>query len=332
MFSFFKKKKKHLESLVPRIRPAWWFESYALNTCVDCNMQPKDYFGISDVFHGYYEADLAVGFCIEQEKSINIVRKCDVKEWGLSNEELLEIAKNNVLKKKPFFNKIRDGVLASTLNNTCDSALMLFKDEILQLDLVGNPTIFFLSRDCLLVTGSSDEAGMFCCIDVMLNSKEDYLTANTYALIDGEWQHAILKGEHELIKEYKCLSLHEKKQNTNKFLENLATLCYVNDSVTSEIGVGHKDGLDFTYAPWMETEKNWIPKVDRIILGPWENRNANEEQMALMLDELTFDWEVVTQVCASNIKELNFFHEIWEFQGFPTDAEIKKMKMLQNQK
>lgn len=30
-----------------------------------------------------------------------------------------------------------------------------------------------------------------------------------------------------------------------------------------------------------------------------------------MLDDLTFDWEIVTQVCTSNIEQLDFFHEIW---------------------
>ena len=45
----------------------------------------------------------------------------------------------------------------------------------------------------------------------------------------------------------------------------------------SRMGVGNKDNNDFTYAPWIETEKNWIPKVDCIILGPLENRDANEE-------------------------------------------------------
>ncbi len=336
MFSFLKQKKKHPEGLIPRIRPAWWFESYNLEACAIGKLEPKYFFGISDVFFGQYEADLVVGFCIDRDKAVDIVRNCDVKEWELSYEELLEIAKDNLLKRKPYFSKIRDGIWASTLSNTCDSALMLFKDEILELDLVGNPIVFFLTRDCLLVTGSNDEVGKFFCMETMMDNmrNRDYLTSNTYALINGEWQHAMLNGEHEHFKEYRYLLLHEIKLDTNEFLENLETLHVdvSDDFHISRMGVGNKDNNDFTYAPWIETEKNWIPKVDCIILGPLENRDANEEQIAAMLDELTFDWEVVAQVCSSNMKQLDFFHEIWEFQGFPTEVKIEKMKTLRAQK
>ena len=63
-------------------------------------------------------------------------------------------------------------------------------------------------------------------------------------------------------------------------------------------------------------------------MSPLANKDATEEDMLAMLNELTFDWKVIEKICASNIKKLDFLHEIWEFQAFPTEVEIKKMKML----
>jgi hypothetical protein len=307
-----------------------------MNTYKMGDTQPKDFFGKTDVFYKPYEADLAIGFCLDQGNIVQSVRNCDVKEWGLSFDELLEIAKSNLLKQKPFFEKFYDGVYISTLSNTCDSALMLLKDEILQLDLLGDPVVFLGTRDSLLVTGKNDEAGFRCVMDELLNKYEHVIATSPYTLANGKWQPFSINDASEITRKYLNFDHHLKATNTNEFLENLKTL-YLDDASDNfyiyRVGLGHKDNHDFTYAPWLEgVEKNWIPKVDRITVATWESRMANEEQRAAMRDELIFDWKVVTQVCGSNIKQLDFFHEIWEFQGFPTDAEIEKMKMLQNQK
>lgn len=47
------------------------------------------------------------------------------------------------------------------------------------------------------------------------------------------------------------------------------------------------------------------------------------------MEEQTFDWEVVAQTYSHKMKQLDYFHEIWEFVDFPTEEEISEMKRLQ---
>ena len=258
-----------ISKLVPQIRPAWVFESYSMNTCMMVDIEPKDFFGISDVFYAQYDANLAIAFGIDNTNTIIIVRHCDIKEWNIEYELLLEVAKNNILNRKPFFTQIRKGVYSSTLNNVCDSGLMLLKDEILQLEVIGNPMAFFLSRSCLLITGDQDFESQMCCMSLFLDPKDDeFLTTQTYVLKDNHWVETVISGDNKIAAEYALLSLQELEGHTNEFLESLENIHVdVSDNfMISRMGITKKDDNYFTYAQWTEAEISWLPKVDIIIL------------------------------------------------------------------
>ena len=331
MFSFFKKSKVPA-TLIPRVRPLWWFESYAFNTFTDfCeDMSKEQYLGISDAYYRPYEADLGVGFCIYDGKKVEIVKNCDVEDWGESYQKLLKKATDNILQGKSLFKSAYKGVWQSTLNNTCDSSVMLLKDKIKKLELESQPVLFFPSRECTLIAGASDTEGLNFCMHVVTDFAEnrEFLTTNSYSLENNVWIKVGLTGDHEIANKYKEFVFKEKQQDTNEFLANLEHLFGEDDLFISRYNYLKEEGGDYhSFACWMAFRRNWVPKVDRIILVSPESTKSPESEKNLQ--ESTFDWDIVTSICSARMRKLQYHHEIWEFEGFPAKEEITRMKALQ---
>ena len=220
--------KKIAKNIVPRVRPSWWFEGYVIGT-IDTLRSEDDEIDAQNIWEDFpvysipYEDNLSIGFAYQsKEDSYHIITKNHIKEWKVSDEEILEIAIQNISSRGPHFTQIRPGVFCSNLNNTCDSCLMLLKDGILSLDLKGDPMVFFLSRDCMLVVGIDDADGLMCCLkEISAAIDNKGVIIQSYILENNKWLKAELHGENENIKEYNFLVLDEIKTSTNYFFEQL---------------------------------------------------------------------------------------------------------------
>lgn len=320
-------KKKALKKIVARVRPLWWFETYSFN-CLEhleenkTKIDPKDYFGKLEIFYKEYENGLGVGFGIEDEESVVMLTQNQIQERNLDYEALINISKKNLEHKAIFRETTIPRVYASALQNTCDSGLMLLKEEFLKLDVIVNPIVFFFSRNCIFVTGDADTESLIYCMKMMIDCVEDNTDSGfileSYKLLDNRWIKANIEGDHEVVRQYNISKVKEKAFDTNDFFE---TNCLIfpeieNYAVMPKLGVLSKDHECITYAVLVPAEITWLPKSSVVAFSGY---HAPDKEMQIV------DWNELFRICSSKMKKLDYHHEIWEFEGYPSDAEIDLM-------
>lgn len=200
----FKKKSKVPSNLLPRVRPLWWFEAYSYNTLEMTKSTKEDFFGSGDIFYAPYDSDLGIGLCWEEGNNIHIVDNSTIKEWGKEKEdEFIKVAIQNMENKNLSFEEVSEGVWQIIFENRCTSSIMLFKEKIMELNVQGDPIIFFPYEDTVIIAGADDWAGISFCMGSMIEAKDQLLTTDTYSLSDMKWRKARLLLDNDLGFEYK---------------------------------------------------------------------------------------------------------------------------------
>lgn len=337
MFSFLNKKKpiienKELDNLLSFIRPLWWFESHVLSGYENTS---------SNIFFMPYESDLGIGFCLLSQETLKILERSDIEKYGKTEEQLLAISKKNLLdksnefSKESLFTEVSEGVWSPLFAHVSASGLMLLKSEINELSLSGQPLVFFMGKNQILITGSQDTKGILYCMLLLKQVEEAlFITGNSYTLNKIGWNGCTFGKEKsgDIINEYIEDCMTSYMIDTNQFMNILEERNDTSDDFQiSEITLGWSDDQSFLCTLWIEAKKNWLAKVDRIILAPLSGQNAAPEELDKIIKEHCFDWDVVANVYSHKMNQLDYFHEVWEFIDFPTEEEIKRMKKLQAQ-
>lgn len=333
MFSFFKKKEQEgLDNLFPFVRPLWWFESHILSNYENTN---------PNIFFMFYEADLGIGLFLEQHGNLKILEKLDVEKYGKTDEQLLSISQENLLNKEKAFSKtslfmkVWEGVWSSSTSHLSSSGLILLKHEVEKLNLLGQPTAFFVGKDQILITGNNDTQAMMYCMQVINDLEHtSFVSRTAYTLKENQWCETIFSNsEIGVVKEYIENARAAYRIDINKFLNWLRERNEASDDFQiSEASLGWKDDQSFLYTLWIEAANNWLPKVDRIILAPLSQQNLESKELDTAIQAKTFDWDVVASVYSHKMKQLDFFHEVWELIDFPSEEEIELMKHAQQTK
>lgn len=330
--------KKIAKNIIPRVRPSKWFETYNMNAISmvvnnqESNITYKQAQELSATYYCSYEDDLSIGFAYEaKEGEFYIVTKADVNKWKVSDEELIEIAIKNIPRDRPFFSEISPGVFGSNLNNTCDSGLMLLKDEIASLNLKGDPIAFCASRDSMYICGGDDSDGICECLEAICNAVHNKgVVIQAYSLVNGKWEKAAFSGEDRYIKEYDYLVLDEVRSNTNEFIESYKEIYpqRAKDIIFSKLTVcNNETGTGYIlYSTWAESDICWVPKSD--LIGLISKAQIEDETIQIDFEEQVFPWWALEEVCADNMTKLDFENEIWKFKGFPTPQQFETLTKL----
>lgn len=329
-FSFFKKKKTPFPLILPFIKPLRWFESYALAGNEFRN-----------IFFMPFEADLGIGFCLNaKEDEPSVIYNDYRKTLQYSDEELLAFSIKNLLEQTKL---VRDNysfestdveIWSSEDNHLSNSGLMLLKREVVQLPIKGKPILFFMGRDQVLITGHQDQENILNCINFILSNHNNSLLSGEAYVLDGEWRKTTFKAcDSTIINDYRINSMSNYLVDTNKFLDVLAEKNELSDDfLIPQVNFDLESGQPILYSIWHEAQKNWIAKVDKLILLPLDKQHLIDKELDKLLQEYTFDWSIVQEVYSQHMKELDYFHEVWEFKSFPSLDELEVMKKLQQKK
>ncbi len=105
--------------------------------------------------------DLEIGIAYDTEYSMARIANNTLEKWGISFEEALAIAIDNLRAKslKPW-KPLLDGVFVSDFGDYYDASRILLPDLLYRLPIAGNPVVMIPSRAVLLVTGDRNDVGM----------------------------------------------------------------------------------------------------------------------------------------------------------------------------
>lgn len=213
---------------------------------------------------------LAVVIAYDTEHSIMQVNQETFDGWGVSFDDALVAAKDNLREKtdKRLITEVSPGVYQGAWNDSYDSARMLLTDFINGLPLDGAPVVFVPNRDQLWLTGNRNIAGLK---HVLKAGGESHflphpLSPSLYLLNDGAW--GAYFPENAALRE-QCLNLQRRREAMD-YGQQQDSLKIIYEREKRDVFLAtytvfqRQDGSQYSTCVWSNGVDSSLPKADMI--------------------------------------------------------------------
>lgn len=259
--------------------------------------------------------NLEIGIAYDTEFGIHRLSEDRLEKWGITFDEALEAALNNLRDKsgQPF-EQIAPNLRVSRFQDYYDASRLLIGDLIHRQVNSGNPVVMIPNRTVLLVTGDRSEDGLATMVAVaekVLQAPRP-LSPLMLRLCDGKWE------VYEPVEVQERLSLL-RKQSENADYESqkdlLQTACGEDVFVaTHNLFRNQETGSVFSLCTWSESVPSLLPKTDRVVLYRPETK-----------DQMIVAWDQLINVCSHLLKATDDLPVRYAVTEFPNDEELARL-------
>ncbi len=231
------------------------------------------------------------------------------------------------------FTPKRPGTFVAQVGDGFDSSRLLLIDEILSLDLKGEPVAVAPHRNALCVTGSEDVDGLRHLLDVARSAFESErpTSARPVCLRARTWGAFELSADHPLFAEFReldCRELHGL-YGAQRDLLTAAFDAKGDETYLTPLDVGKgPDGSLVSFCTWTGVVEDdgiaselLLPMADKIQIILVKDREP--EQMVGMADAAA-----VKEVCAPLLEATDYSPARVRTLGFPTESMIEKLSTI----
>ncbi len=252
-------------NLRPRIRPKLMLERMLLEHRIEnpeTDSASYQNLPLSDL--------LCVQIAYDHPTTISSVTATDLENWGVSEEEALAAAIENMAHTTPdgTFQQVDEGLWACSLGDCYDNARLFLKDRIRALPLEGRPVVLPACRDAVLIAGEHDVTGignmLQHCVQLMQQPRFD---TSVPLLLDGDqWTRWQPDAAHPRRKEWRELILRAYAGSYGELKELLDRLneAELNDVFVANASMISNGEDSWTYAVWSPVEAGQLPEVELI--------------------------------------------------------------------
>jgi hypothetical protein len=305
--------------LRPKIRERILVETMRLQAEVD-GRDPVPFAGRVLAEH------LTLEVALDQPGSILSVSQENLDEWGMSFEDALAQANQNLLKTgTDRFRPVRPGLFVSAWNDEYDCSRLHLVEVIESVPVQGRPVAMIPHRNCLLLTGADDAAGLV----QMAKIAEDML-AKPGAMcglafrLDGGWTPFLPPREHAAFpalgrqaaqtlasyyaQQKSVLDALQEKRGTDLFI---ASPIVYEDKATKQVA---------SVSTWAEGVDTLLPRTDEIaFLRP--GAEGGEAQKAQIVGRLA--WETAYPLLSDLMDvQADCYPERYRVRSFPAPARF----------
>ncbi|HWU80350.1 MAG TPA: hypothetical protein VN158_09840 [Caulobacter sp.] len=213
---------------------------------------------------------LAVMIAVDRPNSINIVYGQGLKGWGVTLDEALCVALDNLREISPVrFERQASGFYVSEYGDYHDASRLLLPHLFLSLELKGDPVAVVLSRSGVVVAGSEDRdalEAMAAFVETAMADETRPIAYRPLVLRDGAWTRfdALASPAVTLLQAKQALwDASEQKAVLDSYHERTGRDVYV-----ATLEVLEADGRYPTWAIWTFGVDTLLPCVEVIALNP----------------------------------------------------------------
>lgn len=267
--------------------------------------------------------ELGVAIAYDTEFSVQQVPAEHLEKWGVSLEEALAIALDNLRHKSaPRFAQIFPGCHASQYEDFYDAARLLLPEVAWSLGVAGNPVAMVPNRSCLLIAGDRDEraiAAMLAAAQQILQEQSRPLSAAMFRLEDRQWQPysppTFLEVPHgNLLRSMTAGDYSAQQQALRSDLERRQIDVFV-ASYSLVQPQGEEAGPLQSYAVVAEDVDTWVPRTDLLFF-------RSEARNILLL----LPWSVVMAKLGHLFVPLPFTLARYRVTGFPSPEDLAELR------
>jgi uncharacterized protein YtpQ (UPF0354 family) len=126
----------------------------------------------------------------DMPRAMRFIRQDNLDDWGVSLYQAMEVARQNLAELPCSYAVVADRLYLFDNADAFDGSRMLVPDMIRELEVAGSPLALPITRDCLLLTGTEDYAGL--CTMVALaeqsNGAPRPLCGLPHVLVGDDWR------------------------------------------------------------------------------------------------------------------------------------------------
>jgi len=283
--------------------------------------------GNDSAFHPAFRPfgdDCVVLLALDHPDAISTMTNGPETAWGLTFEEALAIAIDNLRDAPDNFSEMAPGVYRGGWADGYDISRTLLPDMLERVPVRGRPVFMMPTRDVLLVTGDNDDDGLVAMVEFCLQALQHgrVVSAHMYHYEDREplryqpsspaLAHRLAhlarlldKSEYDAQKE--ALDHIHEEQGMDIFVANYNLFTQEDDPATS-----------FSLASWTRGVDTSLPKVDRLALvRPDAEDDIGEVRVV--------SWEQAAHLLKPLLAEERGYPVRYRTQGFPEDAQLAQL-------
>src|SRR5262245_28855423 len=300
------------------LRPKLWVRAaiQQMRLQVEIDGGDPDKFDIPEYECGSH---LVASLVYDLPQTMQSVSEEQLRDWGVSYYEALEIARENLEQVPTSYAQIGDGCFAFMTGDSYDCCRLLLPSLVDRLNVKGDLIAMAPNRDTLLVTGSDDELGLRIMADLAAKALEDARPMVPIPLRrDGDdWVDWAPPAGHPSEAQFRNLARRfyldiytEQKQQLDRIFEDDGVELFV----ASYTLVKKEDDRLYSYAVWGNGVKTLLPRAE------WLMFIRGEDDLPAVAR-----WEKAEQTVGHLMKPTDHYPPRVEVLEFPTDAELAKL-------
>jgi hypothetical protein len=309
-------------SLMPVIRDAAYFSMIQLMNRKNGNT--KDDLG-ADVVLKTLAGGLEVGLAYDTERNITSINRDLFEKWGVSVEEALKAAKDNLWERTdPNRFAGQDGIYWSDWNDSYDSSRILLTELIYRLSVDGDPVAFVPNRDHLVVTGTNHSAGLAAILQRGMDSHFNQghpLSPDLYVLVDGTWKVYVPEDKSlremwmKIKRQRDAIDYSQQQKLLNEIHEKEGIEIFVASYKVYE----RKDGLAYSACVWTNGIDTSLPRSENIaFMADVENP-----------EYFVVPWEAAASILGDLLElEPDLAPIRYRARQFPSDDQLARLRPL----
>lgn len=286
--------------------------------------------GNDDGFHPAlrpFGDDCVVLLALDHPESIATLANGPDAQWGVSFDEALAIAIDNLRESVDHFVEVAPGVYGGGWEDGYDISRALLPDMLERIPARGRPIFMMPTRDLLLVSGDSDEAGLLkmteLCLQVVAHGRP--VSACMYRYGDAgveryrPRQEPLIRLQAHLARVLAQVDYDAQKEALDRLYEAQGIDVFV---ATYNLFTQNDDvAASFSLATWTRGVDTSLPKVDRLALVRPEAADDLGEVRVV-------SWEQAAAELAPLLEPEDRYPVRYRTRGFPDDAQLARLRAV----
>jgi hypothetical protein len=311
--------------LLPRVRERFYHASLRLRMRID-GMD-----GDLSMARPFND-DLTVELVLDYPDAIRTISADTLQAWGVSFEEALAVAKDNLWKKSnENFEPLMPGLWRSPWADSHDASRLFLHELVWQQQVKGPHVAMVPNRDLLLVCGADDAdalGAMATVADKMLQENRP-MTGIAFRLEGSRWV-PFLPPEgspaREPLRQVAMRSRGMDYAEQNELLDALHQKTGEDVFVAAQRVMAREDGTWFSMTTWVDGVTNALmPEADLVTFGRHRSRAAGGKGESTVLGYA--DWERVRRVAGALMQPTDLYPVRYRVQKFPSEEMLAQMEL-----
>lgn len=280
-----------------------------------------------EVVHRALGRDCVILLAIDHPESTSTLTKGPEQSWGISMDEALTIAQDNLrASTAEAFEEIVPGLYIGRWNDGYEVSRALLPDVLQRAPIKGQPVFMIPTNDVLLVAGDRDEPALRQMVELSFKAQESGRAVSSQMFTYQDQRVVAFKSTDEaLLARLATLdhlllqgAYHAQKELLDKIHEERSEDLFVASYMLYELA--DSGGRTFSMCSWTQTVDSLLPRTDRVALVELGPDGVSNTRLV--------EWAELEGKAGTLLEQVSLYPPRYRTLGFPSKAQLGQMAVL----